>query len=386
MDIYEERKQAISLYESGEKITWIVKSFNKSRQWFYFWLHRYRSANGKGLWYKGESKAPKTRPNKVPVETEQQVILAREQLEKQRHSQTGSVAIQYKMRSMGLDPPPPWTINRILARHGLSQKSLKGYQKSNKEYPRLFDHTHQLDFIGPRYIKGDGKYYMASIIDTECRNCYLYPARRKSSFEAFNTLVSFWTAHGMPDALQMDNDLAFRGSNQFPRSFGPVVRLALSLNIAPVFIPMAEPWRNGIIEKFNHTVEKRLIRATVFESFSQLCQQSVDFLSFHNQNHRYSALSQRTPNQMRESLGSLLKLDKSVDFKQRIPLLSGVVYFIRFIRGDSMLNLHSEKFKLHKDLRYSYVVAEVNIDNHCLSIRQESEIVQNFSYKIPVDW
>ncbi len=85
MDIYEERKQAISLYESGEKITRIVKSFNKSRQWFYFWLHRYRSANGNEFWYKGESKAPKTKPNKVPVETEQQVILAREQLENQFH-------------------------------------------------------------------------------------------------------------------------------------------------------------------------------------------------------------------------------------------------------------------------------------------------------------
>lgn len=62
--------------------------------------------------------------------------------------------------------------------------------------------------------------------------------------------------HGMPDALQMDNELAFRGSNRYPRSFGSVVRFALNQGMAVVFIPVKEPWRNGIIEKFNHTYQE----------------------------------------------------------------------------------------------------------------------------------
>lgn len=119
MEDNEKRKQAISLYRSGEIINRIVKSLNKSRQWFYFWLDRYQSAKGKGDWFKGEQKAPKTKPNKVSSETERQVILARKQLDKQRHAQTGSIAIQYKMHSTGLGPPPLWTINRILTRHGM---------------------------------------------------------------------------------------------------------------------------------------------------------------------------------------------------------------------------------------------------------------------------
>jgi transposase len=58
MDIYEERKQAISLYETGKKIRHIVGIFKKSRQWFYFWLKRYQLQDGQGEWFKGESKAP----------------------------------------------------------------------------------------------------------------------------------------------------------------------------------------------------------------------------------------------------------------------------------------------------------------------------------------
>ena len=386
METYEERKQAINLYESGSKISHIVKSIKKSRQWFYFWLKRYKAFQGKGEWFKGESKAPKAKPDKVSSEIEQQVISVRHTLEKQRYSQTGAIAIQYKMRSLGMQPPPVWTINRILSRHGLNMKPPSAYKKSNKDYPELFHHTHQMDLVGPRYIKGDGRYFTINIIDTECRSCLVRPVRTKSAAEVFNTLIAFWTEYGMPDALQMDNELAFRGSNKHPRSFGSVVRLALALNISPVFIPIAEPWRNGIIEKFNNTVDKRFIKVTTFQNYDHLCQESGSFTSFHNENHRYSSQGHKTPNEMRAMLGHLFKLDRSIDIKQRIPLETGVVYFIRLIRGDALLRLHTEAFKVNKDLRYSYVVAEVNIDNQCLTIRQNGEIIQNMPYETNVDW
>ncbi len=386
METYEKRKQAISLYESGSKISHIVKLLKKSRQWFYFWLKRYNAFQGKGEWFKDEPKAPKSRPGKVSPDVEHQVICARRSLEKRRYSQTGAIAIQYEMHGSGVEPPPVWTINRILSRYGLNAKPTKAYKKSNKDYPELFLHTHQMDLVGPRYIKGDGRYFTINIIDTECRSCLVRPSRAKSSVEVCNTLVEFWTEHGMPDALQMDNELAFRGSNKYPRSFGSVVRLALSLNIAPVFIPISEPWRNGIIEKFNNTVDKRFIRTAIFENYEHLCKCSSSFTTFHNQNHRYSSIGHKTPNEMRAMLGHLDKFDRAMDLKQRIPLESGVVYFIRFIRGDALLRLHTETFKVNKDLKYSYVVAEVNIDNQCLNIRQNGEIIQSVPYETNVDW
>lgn len=386
MDVYEERKQAIRLYESGKKVSHIVRTFKKSRQWFYFWLNRYQVHVGQEDWFKGESKAPKSKPKKVDQDIEQQVISARKNLEKQRHAQTGAIAIQYAMRNEGQTPPPTWTINRILTRSGLNKKPSESYKKSNKDYPTLFFHAHQMDLVGPRYIKGDGRYYMLSIIDTECRNCFIRPIRTKTTGNIFNALVSFWSTHGMPDALQMDNELAFRGSNKYPRNFGQIIRLALSLNIAPVFIPLGEPWRNGIIEKFNSTLDKRFLRAMQFQNFDHLCCESIDFQSFHNENHRYSAINQKTPKEMRRAHFSLYRLEQKINVKNKILLESGVVYFIRFIRGDSMLKLHTESFKVNRDLRYSYVVAEVNIDNQCLVIRQNNEIVQIFPYRTPVDW
>ena len=386
MDVYEERKQAISLYQTGKKVSRIVRIFKKSRQWFYFWLKRYQLQDGQGEWYKGESKAPKTKPSRISKDIEEQVISAREKLEKQRHAQTGAVAIQYTMLNLGQQPPPIWTINRILTSSGLNKKSSQSYKKSNKDYPTVFFHTHQMDLVGPRYIKGDGRYYTVNIIDTECRSCFVRPVRTKTTADIVDALASFWSTHGMPDALQMDNELAFRGSNRYPRSFGAIVRLALAFNIAPVFIPVAEPWRNGIIEKFNSTLDKRFLRTQQFQNFDHLCQEAINFNSFHNANHRYSALKQKTPNEMRRFMSALYRIEQPIDLGQRIPLESGVVYFIRFIRGDSMLKLHSESFKVNKDLRYSYVVAEVNIGNQCLVIRQNNEIIQIMKYHTSVDW
>lgn len=386
MDVYEIRKQAISRYQSGEKISHIAKSFGKTRQWFYFWLRRYNSFDGKGLWFLDQSKAPKHKPLKISSDQERQVIAARKSLQRQRYAQTGAVAIQYEMYHQGLTPPAVWTINRILSRHGLNKKPSGLYLKSNKDYPKLFIHTHQMDLIGPRYIRGDGRYFTVNLIDTECHSCCVGPVRTKSTAAIVEVLASFWAIHGIPDALQMDNELAFRGSNRHPRSFGAVVRLALALNVAPVFIPIAEPWRNGMIERFNHTVDKRFLKAKTFNDFDHLRQEAIKFMHFHNANHRYSSQGHKTPNEMRVSLSSLLPYDHSIDLRKKIPMESGIVYYIRFIRGDAMLKLNAESFKVKESLRYSYVVAEANLNTQSLIIRQNDEIVQTMPFTMPVDW
>lgn len=382
MDEYQKRKIAIERYLSGEKIITIVKSLNKSRQWFYNWLTRYKT--GSSRWYVDYCKAPKQLPGKVSDEVEQLVLDVRRHLQSHPFSQIGAITIQYEIRKRGVQPPPVWTINRIIARHGLNKPAPR--QKQTKDYPDLFIHSHQMDLVGPRYIKGDGRFYSVNIIDTFCRRCYVKPVRNKSSKNILKTLVECWQTQGMPDALQMDNELAFRGSNKFPHSFGSVVRFALSQNVAPVFIPIKEPWRNGMIERFNNTFEKRFLTSMVFNDFNHLCQVSKDFIIFHNENHRYSTQNHRTPNEVARQMQVPDFYQGSIHTLKKIPLETGSIYFIRFIRSDLRLRLPTESFKVKEILKYSYVVAEVNIDNQCLIVRQDNKIIQLFSYKTPVDW
>lgn len=379
MNEYEKRKQAINRHLAGESVTSIVDSVGKSRQWFYNWLKRYKAAGGEDNWFEDRSRAPKTTPTKVTASVEQQVIDARKRLERQGIAQTGAIAISYELRNQGITPPEIWTINRIIARHGLTKD--KPVRRSNKEYPELFDHTHQMDLVGPRWIKGDGRFYSVNILDTCSRTCSAVPVRTKASF-----LAGFRTTHGMPDALQMDNELAFRGSNRYPRSFGIVVRFALALGIAPVFIPVGEPWRNGIIERFNYTWDRRFFRSQLFADYDHLGLASSEFSTFHNSRHRYSSLGHKTPDQITQELLPPMLYDGRFNLEERIRLTEGSIYFVRFIRSDCKLHLPTESFRVDQSLKYSYVVAEISVENHCLFVQQNNKVIQTFEYLMPVDW
>ena len=259
MKEYQQRQEAVERYFKGEKVTHIARSLSKSRKWVHHWIKRFNDRTAEDDWFRDQSKSPIKVNTTLASETMHQILLIRKELMNEKMAQIGAISIQYECERRGIKPiPSVWTINRVIARHGLSKQS--SVHKTSKDYPDLFWHTHQMDLVGPRYIKGDGRFYSINLIDVTTHSCFVKAVRTKSSEGIVKTIASFWQTHGMPDALQMDNELAFRGSNRYPRSFGSVVRFALSQGVAIVFIPVREPWRNGIIEKFNHTYQKRFLR------------------------------------------------------------------------------------------------------------------------------
>ena len=190
---------------------------------------------------------------------------------------------------------------------------------------------------------------------------------------------------GLPDFLQLDNALNFHGSNKYPRSFGIVIKVCLYFGVQPVFIPIGEPWRNGVIEHFNDTYNKKFFRRQWFNSYAHLKRQSKHFQRFHNKHHRYSCLKGKPPDDFTKSheykpttIGANTKLH-DLDY---IPY--GNIIFIRFIRSDRTLNIFGEKFRVSKDLAYSYVKAVIVTEIHTLQVYLEEELVEVFDYQLPV--
>jgi putative transposase len=242
-----------------------------------------------------------------------------------------------------------------------------------------------MDLLGPKYLKGGFRYYILNIIDVDTHFAGVYPILNKSTENILTAVCQFWIDYSMPDFLQMDNELSFRGSNRYPRNFGALIRTALSQHIVPIFIPMAEPWRNGIIEKFNDNVQKYLLNTQTFACFEDLKAQSKEFMSFHNLNHRYTVLKGKTPHQI-ASESSYFKLIDKPDINRRIPMEHGEVIFIRFIRSDCIIRILDAKFELKQELMYSYVIARIIIKNHILQIERDHIIHQIFPFLMPVDW
>ncbi|MDY6793639.1 MAG: integrase core domain-containing protein [Thermodesulfobacteriota bacterium] len=187
----------------------------------------------------------------------------------------------------------------------------------------------------------------------------------------------------MPDYLQFDNELSFRGSNRHPRSPGLVIKLCLYFGIQPVFIPIGEPWRNGVIEKFNDTYNKKFFRQQWFSSYSGLKRQSKNFQRFHNKHHRYSYLKGKTPLEMIQSNGfEPFRLGANTKLPKLDTVPDGNIILIRFIRSNRILDIFGEKFEVSKSLVYSYVKAVIITEIHRLQLYLNEELVDSFDYQL----
>jgi len=255
------RQEAITRYHNGESATEICRSLGKSRQWLYKWLQRKEELS--------QDFNSNRAHNRTPVEIEEAVIGARKKLQETKYAQIGINAINHQLYLQEISPLPASTIKCILKREGLQQKKLP-YVPKGKAYPKmeaLFANSiHQADIVGPRYIKGDGRFYSLNVMDIDTHRIKLNPSRRKDDESLAEGLIETWKKLGIPDFLQMENKLSLRGSNLYPHSLGLVLRLCLLLKIQPIFIPQGEPWRNGEIESFQDTFDKNFFRVQKFPS------------------------------------------------------------------------------------------------------------------------
>jgi transposase len=382
MNIKELRKQAIKRYENGESPKEIYQSLGKGKTWFFKWLKRYK-LDGED-WTKSHSRKPHQSPKRIDKIMEQTVIETRKYLEKKQYSQIGALAISYDLNKQGIISPPISTINKILRRNNLVLERTK-YTPKGVSYPSLLithsNYVHQIDIVGPRYLKEDGRFYSVNIIDAFDRRNSTNPERRQNRIAVTKGLVSSWQTLGIPLYEQMDNKLPMRGSNQYPHSFGLVIRLCLSLGIQPLFIPLAEPWRNGIIEHFQNVFDKMFFRTQYFKDFDHLYKQAKEFELFHNQNHRYSTLEGMTPNQ--KYSGNIKLLPASFRLPNKLAICPGYVHLIRFIRSDRILDIFGEKFVMPGDLEYEYVWATIDTVKEKLFIYHDSKLVVEYPYPLP---
>jgi len=382
MDESEIRKQAVSRYENGESPKQIYQSLGKSKKWFFKWLKRYK--DGKDNWSEELSRRPHHSKEKIEKTMEKAIIDTRKKLEGMLYAQIGALNIKWHLEKQGLIPPPISTINKVLKRNSLVRKRHR-YEPKGTNYPSLkadrSNFMHQFDLVGPRYLKTDGRFYSANAIDAYDRRCCINPVRRQTKSDILASLIRCWRVLGIPEYLQMDNQLPMRGSNRYPHSFGLVIRLCLYLDIQPIFIPVGEPWRNGIIERFQDVFDKMFFRSQYFKGFYHVVSQSRRFEVFHDRNHRYSTLEGKTPSE--KMSGDIKYLPEDFKVPSKLCIAPGYVHIVRFIRSNRILDIFGEKFSMPVHLEYEYVWVTIDTGKESLSIYHDLKLIDKLDYPLP---
>lgn len=385
-DIQQQRIWAVQRFLNGESPESICVSLGRSAVWLYKWVKRY--VEDDSSWSVSRSRRPLSVPSHTPTEVEEIVKMVRLNLYN-RDLFCGAQAILWEMEDLGVKPLPSIrTISRILSRNELTHWRTGKYEAKGTAYPKLPslwpNQTHQADLVGPCYLKGPVRFYGLNIVDMATARCGLHSSPTKAGQDILDGFWDVWTRMGMPDNIQVDNAMSFFGSPTHPRGMGPLIRLCLHNGIEPWFIPIHEPWRNGVIEKFNDHYEQKFLNKVIMVTEEDLRTGTLAFEQRHNSSFRYSKLGGKTP----------LKALAATKAKLRFPVQeevprhrlkkpeTGRYHVVRLIRSDLKLNVFGELFPVAPELKLEYVVATIDVKEQKMKLFLDKSQIEEFDYKL----
>jgi transposase InsO family protein len=374
------------LWEAGQEVDLICRTLRRSRSWFYKWLARYQA--GAASWFEAQSRCPHTAARQMPDEVVEVVKMTRLSLYN-KGMFCGAQAIRWELEDLAMEPLPSLrTINRILAREELTHRRTGRYEPKGRTYPVLeatqANQVHQSDFVGPCFLHGPVRFYSYNSVDLATGRCAVQPVLERGGQSVIDAIWAVWWRLGIPANQQVDNELVFYGSPAHPRGMGHLIRLCLSSGVEPWFIPPREPWRNGVVEKFNDHYRQRFLARHDLAGHSALQRHSLAFEQRHNQTYRYSKLQGRTPTQSLDLATTPLRWP-STKAAPRAPLSKprqGRYHLVRYIRSDRRLDVFGEPIEMPIEATYEYVVATIVVAQQKLQIRIGDKLIDQINYRL----
>ena len=393
MDIRDEcqrRRQAIRLWLTDTPIPEILRRVQRSRAWLGKWRLRFQHQGWRGL--RSHSRRPRRNPKAYSARIVRLIVQARRRLARQQVGLSGPRAIQRELRQSGLGKRTPSlaTIKRVLHTQGLStppSEPAPAYCPAPQT--TLGGILHAIDWTC-RYLEHGPKVYAFHTLNLRTRACSQTIASDKSSATLRAHVLHAWKTLGIPHFLQLDNDAVFNGGYKAPRIFGQFVRLCLYLGIELIFLPVAEPERNGDIEHLNHLWNHAFFDKRHFGSVAHVQRTSPEFVHWYLTQYAPPKLGGRTPQQaQRAEQRCRLTQCQIAQLPDPLPITAGRIHFLRKVSGDGTITLFNESWRVNRRLAGKYVWATVTTHRRRLDIwyqRSDQHAwrwLKSFAYDIP---
>ena len=378
-----ERQQAVARYLKGESATEICQSVGHSREWLYKWVRRQQT--GEATWAEAHARRPIRSPRQLPSALETTIVATRRSLQR-RQLFCGAQAIAWEMADLGVTAPSLRTISRVLDRHGLVVRTRDAYVPSAVPYPappaERPGQVHQTDFVGPCFLRGARRFYSLHSVDVATGRCGVQQVANRSSQPTLDALWAIWQRLGIPQHQQVDNEMVFYGSRTHPRGLGPLIRLCLAMDVEPWFIPPAEPWRNGVVEKFNDRWRQFGPLRQPLASAGAIDRANGTFEARHNAHYRYSKLGGRTPNAALAASATPLRFPAAPHAPSH-PLprpTQGRYHVIRFVRQDGCIDVFGERLRVPPEAVCAYVRATVDVARQQLRVVLDGRVIDQRAF------
>ena len=385
------RQAAVRLRLAGEKVEDICRIVNRSVSWFHKWWRRYLEAGATGLYDTTYGRRQVT--NRIPPHIERAVISIRKRLTKRTTAETryglvGAGQIRAELEKLDYTPlPSVRTIERIVNRAGLSCPPLRlARQIARTQYPgpqaQDSNQVHQVDFVGPRYLKQDPtRYYFLVCKDVFDQAVYLEFVSNRQSDTVLEFLVHAWQRLGIPTIVQFDNGREFCGWGAAARSLSRVIRFCLRLQVEALFIPEGKPYYNGSVEQFNGWFQPLLLERPYRRPTD--VRRQVNRLSIAvNEQHVHAHLGHRTAAAYRRGKSLRMLPTNCQLHQQKHSICVGKVSFIRLVKSNGTVNVLSRQFKISRRLKFQYIKVTLYTKQQVLKIYHKGRLIKQFEYKL----
>lgn len=366
------RRRALRLWTQGYRWQDILRQVQRSKGWFSKWRTRFRTGGGRGL--KSQSRRPHHHPTACSARLEQIIVQTRQRLVRAKIGLSGPTAIQRELQKLDRTKPPPScaTIKRVLHRHGLIRSPKARRMHFPAPLENLVGILHASDWTC-RYLEGGAKVYAFHTLDLHTRSCSQTLARDKTIATVRQHFVETWQTLGIPDYLQLDNDAAFCGGYKVPRVFGQIVRLCLYLGIELIFLPVAEPERNGAVEYLNGLWQRAAWKRTRFRTFAAVQRSRPKFLQWYMTDYCPPVLAGQTPQEaQRTQVRHCLTKRQAATLPAQLPITTGRIHFVRQVARDGTISLLNETWRIGRRRTGKYVWATIHTRLQRLDIWYQS--------------
>lgn len=274
-------------------------------------------------------------------------------------------------------------IKDVLRNEGLVEPYTKQNSRGNswrRHYPgesikKLGRIIEEADFIGPRYIKGEGEpfHLFARSYRQPFKLGKINLILSQKSVLVMEILIEDWKKYPLPDILKLDNDFAFTGTGRHKRVIPTIARFLLNLGVTPLFIAPGQSWNNAGVEGLNSIFAKKLWLKEIYPSLkefkSNLEKFNQEYLNYQQKKNSF------------DTLKGLRFLPKDFQLKpslyQEIRDIKGKkIYFLRVVKeqnNQAVIEILKENITIPDIYLNQFILAELNLEKQSLKVFYEQE-------------
>jgi transposase len=257
-----------------------------------YWVERARCQRLDRVDWSDRSHAPR-QPRRTDTAVEDLVLQTRSALAHGDLGAIGAASIRQALQERGIAPLPSLrTINRILARRG----ALDGRRRTRRPPPPRGWYLPEVatakaeldsfDIVEGLVIKDGPQIEVLNGVSLHGGLVVSWPTLSPvTAAMTVRSLVEHWRLVGLPGYAQFDNDMIFQGTHRYPDALGRIIRVCLSLDVVPVFVPPRETGFQAMIESYNGWWQAKV--------WSRFQHAHLDDLQGHSQRYVHALRKQR---------------------------------------------------------------------------------------------